>query len=78
MGNAAGDAIEGSLKPVGNYVGKGLETITKPLGHGIIDPIVGGIMRAGEAFGNQANVGFGNKEGGRKSLPIYLCLIFEY
>ena len=63
MGNKAGDAIEGTLQPVGKYVGKGLETVSKPLG-GVIDPLVGGLMRSGEAFGNQANVGFGNKDGG--------------
>ena len=63
MGNSVGDKVSGVLKPVGGPVGKGLETVTKPLG-GIIDPLLGGIMRSGEAFGEQAGVGYGNKEGG--------------
>ncbi len=63
MGNAIGDKVSSTLSPVGKPVGKGLETISKPLG-GIIDPTVGTILKAGEAFGNQANVGFGNKGGG--------------
>ena len=63
MGNAVGDKVHSTLSPVGNTVGKGLETAGKPLG-GIISPLLGGVMRTGEAFGTQANVGFGNKEGG--------------
>ena len=63
MGNSVGDKVGSVLSPVGKPVGKGLETVSKPLG-GIIDPTVGTIMRAGEGFGNQVNVGFGNKGGG--------------
>lgn len=62
-GNAAGDWVQDKLHPVGQYTGKGLEQVGKPLG-GIIDPTVGAVMRGGEAFGNQLNVGYGNKEGG--------------
>jgi hypothetical protein len=63
FGNAAGDKIQAGLAPVGKYAGKGLETVSAPVGS-LIDPLVGGVMRTGEAFGEQANVGFGNKEGG--------------
>jgi hypothetical protein len=65
MGNAAGDYIQKGLNPVGQYAGKGLETVAKPVG-GLVEPLVGGIMKSGEAFGEQAGVGFGNKEGGRE------------
>ena len=63
MGNSAGDWVEGKLSPVGQYAGKGFETIGKPVG-GIVDPLVGGLMRTGEGFGNMVGVGYGNKEGG--------------
>lgn len=63
MGNSAGEWIQGTLNPVGQYAGKGLETVTKPVG-ALVDPIVGGVMRGGEAFGDQVGVGYGNKEGG--------------
>lgn len=63
MGNSAGDWIQDKLNPVGKYTGKGLETIGKPVG-GIVDPLVGGVMRSGEAFGDTVGVGYGNKEGG--------------
>ena len=53
-GNAAGEKIQGALGKVGNPVGKGLETAAKPIG-GIIDPVVGGLFRAPEAFGNAAD-----------------------
>lgn len=63
MGNAAGDWIQDKMGPVGQYAGKGLETAGKPIG-GIVDPLVGGLMRGSEAFGDNLGVGFGNKEGG--------------
>jgi hypothetical protein len=63
MGGAAGDKIQSFLSPVGNTAGKGLETIGRPVG-GIVEPLVGGVMKTGKAFGEQAGVGFGNAEGG--------------
>lgn len=63
MGNSAGEWIQGKLNPVGKYAGKGLETVGKPVG-GIVDPLVGGVMRSGEGFGDTIGVGYGNKEGG--------------
>lgn len=63
MGNSAGEWIRDKLNPVGKYTGKGLETIGKPIG-GVVDPLVGGVMRGGEAFGDTVGVGYGNKEGG--------------
>ena len=63
MGNSAGEWVQGKLNPVGQYTGKGLETVAKPVG-GIVDPLLGGVMRGGEAFGDQMGFGFGNKEGG--------------
>lgn len=65
MGNAVGDKIQGTLAPVGNVAGKGFETAAKPLG-GLVEPLVGGLMKSGEAFGEQTGVGFGNAGGGRK------------
>lgn len=46
-----------------NTVGTGLEKVAGPVG-GLVEPLVGGVMKTGEAFGTQANVGFGNKGGG--------------
>lgn len=63
FGNAAGDKIQETLKPVGDIAGKGFETIGRPVG-GLVDPTVGGIMRAGKGWGEQLGVGFGNHEGG--------------
>ena len=58
-----GDKIQGGLSPLGKPLGKGLETVAQPIG-GIVNPLVGGLMRSGEAFGDTVGVGFGNKEGG--------------
>ena len=63
MGNSAGDKIQSTLNPVGQYAGKGLEKAAGPVG-GIVDPLVGGVMRSGKGFGEQTGVGFGNAEGG--------------
>jgi len=63
MGGAAGDKIQSVLSPVGNTAGKGLETVARPVG-GLVEPLVGGLMKSGKAFGEQAGVGFGNAEGG--------------
>ena len=66
FGNAAGDKIQSGLSPLGKPLGKGLEQVGKPVGS-VVDPLIGGVMRTGEAFGTQAGVGFGNKEGGPKA-----------
>lgn len=42
-------------------MGKGLETVAKPIG-GIIDPVVGGLMRSGGAFGDLLGSGHGNMD----------------
>lgn len=60
-GNSVGDKIESTMAPVGKPLGKGLETVGRPLG-GVIDPIVGGIMRFGSASGAAAGVGAGNMD----------------
>ncbi|KIW87240.1 uncharacterized protein Z519_12143 [Cladophialophora bantiana CBS 173.52] len=63
LGDSAGEKIEGTLSPVGKHVGKGLETVARPVG-GIVDPTVGSIMRMGKGWGEQLGVGYGNYEGG--------------
>lgn len=63
MGNKAGDKIQDTLSPVGNVVGKGAETVAAPIG-GITEPLLGGIMKGGKAWGEQLGVGYGNAEGG--------------
>jgi hypothetical protein len=60
-GNAAGDKIESGLSPVGKPLGKGLETIARPVG-GVVDALVGGVMRFGSAHGEIAGVGAGNMD----------------
>lgn len=63
LGNAAGNKIEETLSPVGQYAGKGFETIGRPVG-GLVEPLVGGIMKGGKAWGEEMGVGYGNAEGG--------------
>ncbi|KAK7887990.1 hypothetical protein LTR67_009384 [Exophiala xenobiotica] len=63
MGNNFGGKIEGALSPVGKYAGKGFETAAQPLG-GVVEPIVGGVMKSGKGWGDQIGVGFGNEGGG--------------
>lgn len=63
FGNSAGEKIQGALNPVGQYAGKGFETVARPVG-GVVDPTVGGVMRMGKGFGDQFGVGFGNEGGG--------------
>lgn len=60
-GNNIGNAIEDKLSPVGNVAGKGLEQVGRPVG-GIVDPLVGGVMRSGAAFGETLGVGSGNMD----------------
>lgn len=42
-------------------MGKGFETVTKPVG-GVVDALVGGVMRSGAAYGEVAGVGAGNQD----------------
>lgn len=58
-GNAAGNKVESTLSPIGRPLGKGFETVTKPVG-GVVDALVGGLMRSGAAYGDVAGVGAGN------------------
>jgi hypothetical protein len=60
-GNTIGDKIESGLSPVGKPLGKGLGMVGRPVG-GIVDPLVGGLMRSGAAFGAAAGVGAGNMD----------------
>ena len=49
------------MSPVGKPLGKGLSTIASPVG-GLVEPLVGGVMKAGDAHGGAAGVGAGNME----------------
>ena len=60
-GNNFGNTIEDKLSPVGKYAGKGFEKIGGPVG-GIVDPLLGGMMRSGGAFGDVVGVGSGNMD----------------
>ena len=63
MGDNIGNKVESTLSPVGKYAGAGFEKVAQPLG-GAVEPLVGGIMKSGKGFGEQAGVGFGNAGGG--------------
>jgi hypothetical protein len=58
-GNSMGDKIESGLSPVGKPLGKGLGMVGRPVG-GLVEPLVGGLMKSGSAFGDAAGVGAGN------------------
>jgi len=58
-GNSVGDKIESGLSPVGKPLGKGLGMVGKPVG-GLVEPLLGGLMKSGDAFGQAAGVGAGN------------------
>ncbi|MCJ1429709.1 hypothetical protein MMC29_007624 [Sticta canariensis] len=60
-GNRAGSTINSTLSPVGAPLGKGLETVTRPVGN-VVDALVGGVMRSGAAHGDIAGVGAGNMD----------------
>ena len=60
-GNSAGDKIESGLSPVGKPVGKGLETVARPVG-GLVEPLVGGLMKGSKAWGDALGVGAGNED----------------
>ncbi|KAL9034165.1 MAG: hypothetical protein Q9214_007169 [Letrouitia sp. 1 TL-2023] len=65
-GNAAGSTIQSGLEPVGKPLGKGLETVASPVG-GLVEPIVGGIMKSGQAFGENFGTGAGNMDQKKKA-----------
>lgn len=60
-GNSAGDKIQSGLSPLGKPLGKGLGVLGKPVG-GLIEPLVGGLVKSGSAFGDAAGVGAGNMD----------------
>ena len=57
-GNAAGDKIQGTLGKVGEPLGKGLGFAAKPVG-GLVEPLVGGVMKSGSEFNNLAKEEYG-------------------
>lgn len=63
MGNVAGEKIQSTLSPVSNATGPVFEKGAGVIG-GAVDPLVGGVMRAGKGWGEQLGVGYGNAEGG--------------
>jgi hypothetical protein len=60
-GNSMGDKIESGLSPLGKPLGKGLGMVARPVG-GLVEPLVGGLMKSGSAFGAAAGVGAGNMD----------------
>ncbi|KAL8995117.1 MAG: hypothetical protein Q9169_005100 [Polycauliona sp. 2 TL-2023] len=60
-GNSVGGKVSSTLSPVGKPLGKGLETVASPVG-GLVEPLVGGIMKSGEGFGDTVGVGAGNQD----------------
>ena len=60
-GNSVGDKLESGLSPVGKPLGKGLGMVGKPVG-GLVEPLLGGLMKSGGAFGDAAGVGSGNMD----------------
>ncbi|KAL8774801.1 MAG: hypothetical protein Q9209_000740 [Squamulea sp. 1 TL-2023] len=60
-GNSAGDKVSSTLSPVGKPLGKGLETVASPVG-GLVEPLVGGLMKSGKGFGDTVGVGAGNQD----------------
>lgn len=58
-GNSIGDKIESGLSPLGKPLGKGLGIVGKPVG-GLVEPLVGGLLKSGDAYGQAAGVGAGN------------------
>ncbi len=60
-GNSLGNKIESGLSPVGKPLGKGLEVVGRPVG-GLVEPIVGGLLKSGGAYGEAMDVGAGNTD----------------
>ncbi|KEF52164.1 uncharacterized protein A1O9_11791, partial [Exophiala aquamarina CBS 119918] len=63
LGNSVGGKVQETLEPVSQKTGPVLETVGKPVG-GLVEPLVGGIMKGGKAWGTEVGVGYGNAEGG--------------
>ena len=63
MGNNFGEKVSGALNPVGKHAGPAFEKIGGPIG-GVVEPLVGGVMKSGKGWGDQIGVGFGNEGGG--------------
>lgn len=55
-GDAAGEKIDSTVGVVGHPVGKGLATVTAPVGN-IVDSAVGGLTRAGEMAMSSSGMG---------------------
>ncbi|KAL8778403.1 MAG: hypothetical protein Q9213_007429 [Squamulea squamosa] len=53
--------VSSTLSPVGKPLGKGLETVASPVG-GLVEPLVGGLMKSGKGFGDTVGVGAGNQD----------------
>ncbi|KAL8651633.1 MAG: hypothetical protein Q9226_004614 [Calogaya cf. arnoldii] len=60
-GNSVGGKVSSTLSPVGKPLGKGLETVASPVG-GLVEPLVGGLMKSGKGFGDTVGVGAGNQD----------------
>lgn len=60
-GNSAGDKVQSTLSPVGKPLGKGLGMVGSPIG-GLVEPLVGGVMKSGKGFGDTVGVGAGNQD----------------
>ncbi len=60
-GNSLGNKIESGLSPVGKPLGKGLGVVARPVG-GLVEPIVGGLLKSGGAYGEAMDVGAGNTD----------------
>ncbi|KAI4118330.1 MAG: hypothetical protein LQ345_001592 [Seirophora villosa] len=65
-GNSVGDKVQSTLSPVGQPLGKGLGTIASPVG-GLVEPLVGGVMKSGAGFGDTVGVGAGNQDAKKRA-----------
>ncbi|KAI4171401.1 MAG: hypothetical protein LQ343_004257 [Gyalolechia ehrenbergii] len=60
-GKSRPEPVQSTLSPVGKPLGKGLGTIASPVG-GLVEPLVGGVMKSGKGFGDTVGVGAGNQD----------------
>ncbi|KAI4090846.1 MAG: hypothetical protein LQ344_004493 [Seirophora lacunosa] len=65
-GNSVGDKVQSTLSPIGQPLGKGLGTIASPVG-GLVEPLVGGVMKSGAGFGDTVGVGAGNQDAKKRA-----------